>query len=247
MENQLPTSSTLQYATSSDRAESEEKFLPTKVNHPEGASIASEHSTSHSELEQLLPSFLPLQDRSSTRSKENSLCTVTIPVVNPKSNSSITLITSKVIPVKRTPSSELLNVPVTNKPKKQVNTGRACVLTSAECLKALQEKENIKQQKAEEKERRQQERILKKKQKEDELKQKQEEKIRKAAIKQAQSTKGKGTCKQCITKNTTESIAGPSSVNTTPCHSYTKIQPKRKMDEVTAQRQSAKRIKYSAD
>ena len=57
----------------------------------------------------------------------------------------------KVIPLKRTPLSELLNVLVTNKPKKQVNTRRGRVLTSVECLKALLEKENIKQQKAEEK------------------------------------------------------------------------------------------------
>ena len=66
--------------------------------------------------------------------------------------------------------SDLLNVPVANKPKKQVNTGRVRVLTSTECLKALQEKENLKQQKAEEKAQKQQERILKKKLKEEELK-----------------------------------------------------------------------------
>ena len=53
--------------------------------------------------------------------------------------------------MKRPPLSDLLNVPVANKPKKQVNTGRACVLTCTECLKDLQEKENFKKQKAEEK------------------------------------------------------------------------------------------------
>ena len=42
----------------------------------------------------------------------------------------------------RSPLMELLNVPVakTSRPK-TMNTGKARVLTSAECLKALQEKE----------------------------------------------------------------------------------------------------------
>ena len=46
--------------------------------------------------------------------------------------------------VQRSPLSELLNIPVANKPKMKVTTGKARVLTSAECLKALQEKENEK-------------------------------------------------------------------------------------------------------
>ena len=64
--------------------------------------------------------------------------------------------------VQRSPLSELLNIPVANKPKKKVTTGKERVLTSAECLKALQEKENEKKRKAEEKEQRKQERLLKK-------------------------------------------------------------------------------------
>ena len=94
----------------------------------------------------------------------------------PGCNSLSTSITSKVFSVNRSPLSDLLNIPVANKPKKKVNTGRARVLTSTECLKALQEKENLNQQKAEEKVRKQQERILKKQQKEEEIKQKKEEK-----------------------------------------------------------------------
>ena len=46
---------------------------------------------------------------------------------------------------------ELLNVPATQRPEKS-STRKACVLTSAECLKALQEKENEKRQEAVEKE-----------------------------------------------------------------------------------------------
>ena len=46
--------------------------------------------------------------------------------------------------VQRSPLSELLIIPVANKPKKSVSTGKARVLTSAECLKALQDKENEK-------------------------------------------------------------------------------------------------------
>ena len=53
----------------------------------------------------------------------------------------------------RSPLMELLNMPVakTSQPK-PMNTGEACVVTSADCLKALQEKENEKKKKAEEKE-----------------------------------------------------------------------------------------------
>ena len=64
-------------------------------------------------------------------------------------------------------------------PQKSVSTGKAQVLTSAECLKALQDKENIKKQKAEEKE----QRLLKKQQREEELKHIAEEKQSKAALK----------------------------------------------------------------
>ena len=46
--------------------------------------------------------------------------------------------------VQQSPLSELLNIPVANRPKKNVNTGKGRVLTSAECLKALQDKENEK-------------------------------------------------------------------------------------------------------
>ena len=87
--------------------------------------------------------------------------------------------------VQRSPLSQLLNIPVADKPKKKVTTGKACVLTSAECLKALQDKENEKVRKAEELEQRKKERLLKKQLKEEELKCKKEEKEHKAALKEA--------------------------------------------------------------
>ena len=46
--------------------------------------------------------------------------------------------------VQRLPLSKLLNIPVANRPKKNVNTGKARLLTSAECLKALQDKKDEK-------------------------------------------------------------------------------------------------------
>ncbi|XP_065910921.1 putative uncharacterized protein DDB_G0290989 [Dysidea avara] len=86
----------------------------------------------------------------------------------------------------RSPLMELLNVPVakTSRPK-TMNTGKARVLTSAECLKALQEKENEKKRKAEEKEQRKQERLMKKQLKEEQLKRKKEEKAQQAALREA--------------------------------------------------------------
>ena len=50
---------------------------------------------------------------------------------------------------------DLLNVPVPKTPRtKTMTTGKQRVLTSAECLKALQEKESEKKKKIEEKEQR---------------------------------------------------------------------------------------------
>jgi len=86
--------------------------------------------------------------------------------------------TEKVV-VQRSPLSELLNVTTANKPKVKVTTGKAHVLTNAECLKALQDKENEKFHKSEEKEQRKLERMQKKKQREDKIKKKQEERARK--------------------------------------------------------------------
>ena len=89
-------------------------------------------------------------------------------------------------------------------------------MTSAECLKALQEKENVKKPKAEEKEEREKEREFKKKVREEELKRKKEERDRKAAMKEAklleqQSKKTRG--KQSKRKSNTPDVIAD---NTTP-------------------------------
>jgi len=52
--------------------------------------------------------------------------------------------TGKEAAVKRSPLSNLLNSTTIDKPKVKVTTGKARVLTSAECLKILHEKENKK-------------------------------------------------------------------------------------------------------
>ena len=173
--------------------------------------------------------------------KINPLCAVPKPMDKPGCDSLSTSITSKVSSVNRSPLSDLLNIPVTNKPKKKVNTGKARVLTSTECLKALQEKENLKQQKAEEKVRKQQERILKKQQKEEEMKRKKEEKIRKTAIKEAQS-RAKGNRKHCNAKNAAECVASTS--DTVLVENQTRNSSKRRMD--VARQPNEKRVKSNA-
>lgn len=87
-------------------------------------------------------------------------------------------------PAQRSPLADVLNIPTLEKSKKQTTTGKARVLTSAECLKILKDKENEKRLKAEEKEKRKQDRLEKKKQREEELKRKEEEKARKKAEKE---------------------------------------------------------------
>ena len=73
---------------------------------------------------------------------------------------------------KHSPFSDLLTLASTPKMPK---TGKACVLNSSECLCHLKEKEDQKQQVAEEKEMRKLERELKKKQREEEQKRKADE------------------------------------------------------------------------
>ena len=78
----------------------------------------------------------------------------------------------------RSPFSDLLNLPSIVKAPK---TGSARVLTSAQCLQLLKEKENKKRQVLEEKEKRKVEREMKKMQRELEQKHKAEERARKKA------------------------------------------------------------------
>lgn len=88
--------------------------------------------------------------------------------------------------------------PVSLQPERQ-NTGRARVLTSADCLKMLEDKEQKKRQEAEEKERKKIEREKKKKERELVQKQKREERERRkqqkleaAANKPSSSRRGRG-------------------------------------------------------
>jgi len=83
---------------------------------------------------------------------------------------------------------ELLNVHVAKiSLPKTTNTGKARVLTNAECQKALQEKANEKKKKkrAEEKEQCKHEWLRKKQLEEEELKRKQEEKAGKVVLREA--------------------------------------------------------------
>lgn len=89
--------------------------------------------------------------------------------LTPTSNSSVPLSTYSCTPSscssgnseKRSPLSELINVPNINN-RKTVKTGSARVLTSNECLKAFEEKEQKKRLEAEEKQKRKEEREQKK-------------------------------------------------------------------------------------
>ena len=89
---------------------------------------------------------------------------------------------------KRSPFSDLLNIPFVSTPVLP-KTGKACVLTNSECLRLMKEKEEKKIQFAYEKEKRKQEREQKKKEKEEEQKKKATERARKAAEKEAEKAR----------------------------------------------------------
>jgi len=167
--------------------------------------------------------------------------------------------------VQQSPLSELLNIPVANKPNnKKVTTGKARVLTSAECLRALLEKENGKKQKAEEKEQRKQERLLKKQLKEEELKRKKEERAHKAALKEAKllekqskkPTRGKQSKHASSLPDVTADNLTPDELTDDPPDDATTVNvadesmcsdkgPSKRKSTVNAS--SAKRSKHSAD
>ena len=84
---------------------------------------------------------------------------------------------------KRSPLAELVNIPkIDNHTKK---TGKARVLTSNECIKVFEEKEQKKRLAEEEKKRKKTERELKRKQKEEELNHKKELRAQKVSLKEA--------------------------------------------------------------
>ena len=123
-----------------------------KVNHPE-----STRGDTQQTLNNPLPSVgtsLPLSHSPSValsnipatlqRSPQISLGDATVSL-SPHVHQSPTVISNnKSGTMQQSLLSELLNVPVSDKPKKNVATGKAHVLTSAECLKVLVDKENEK-------------------------------------------------------------------------------------------------------
>lgn len=160
------------------------------IHHPIAASVRR-----HEPMADLLttPVVTPVQiDLQPAADQENSTTGSTVhPVVeNPPTNSAnqtTSTSLSSATPesaVRRSPLAELVNTPRINKDK-QLKTGYARVLTSNECIKAFEEKEERKRLAEEEKQKRKAERELKKRQREEEMKRKKEEKAQKAATKVA--------------------------------------------------------------
>jgi len=168
-----------------------------RLNHPEAT---------HSNVERTAVSISTAQDTSEATSTRS-------PTICPASYSS-----ENEALAKRSPFSDLLNSTSVEKPKLKVTTGKARVLTSAECLKALQEKENEKRRKAEEKEQRKLERIEKKKQREEEMKKKQEERARrKDQVNRKRKGNNSGHGQPIAKRPSPEIDTGASSCSTTSC------------------------------
>ena len=108
---------------------------------------------------------------------------------------------------KRSPLSNLLNIPKQSEiPRK---TGKARVLTSAECVQALKDKEKKKQEEAEQKAKRLEERLRKKKQKEEEFHRKKEETARKKAEREAARVEKEAAKLAAKTKRDTAKLPVP--------------------------------------
>ena len=108
---------------------------------------------------------------------------------------------------KRSPLSNLLNIPMQSEiPRK---TGKARVLTSAECVQALKDKEKKKQEEAEQKAKRLEERLKKKKQKEEEFHRKKEETARKKAEREAARVEKEAAKLEAKTKGDTAKLPVP--------------------------------------
>ena len=141
-----------------------------KVNHPE---------TVRDNVRDILVPSSPVVSRHCDSSSPSVSCPSTYNTLSGSLSSTPQISTSSP-PTKRSPFSDLLNVPPLTSTPKMPKTGRARVLTSSECLQLLKEKENQKQKVAAEKEKRKLERELRKKQREEEQKRKADEKARKA-------------------------------------------------------------------
>ena len=108
---------------------------------------------------------------------------------------------------KRSPLSNLLNMPMQSEILRK--TGRARVLTSAECVQALKDKENKKQEEAEQKAKRLEERLKKKKQKEEKFHRKKEETARKKAEREAARVEKEAAKLAAKTKRDTAKLPVP--------------------------------------
>ena len=117
------------------------------------------------------------------------------------------------------------------KPTK-TKTGKARVLTSAQCLSILKEKQEKKKREAEEKEKRLQERLQKRQEREKEMKRKSEKRAQKAVeSEKVKKQKESSGAKNCVPKRTP--IAGPEA---SPCSKVS-----------TAVRSARKRLRLDVD
>ena len=163
-----------------------------RIHHPIAASVLSETSTTAGLLEGSTSTVSPVSvDPQTSPVDENSIPHHSVPlpptdqVLTDQSCPSSTPISAEPVSIpKRSPLAELVNTPRINKDKR-TKTGYARVLTSTECIRAFEEKEEQKRLAQEEKMKRKEERELKKKQKEDEMQRRKEEKARKAETREA--------------------------------------------------------------
>ena len=158
------------------------------IHHPIAASVRS-----NGQIADLIssPIVTPVHVESPPLNVDGSTNTADHPIVehlqtnstDKMANASSTSVTHEST-VKRSSLAELVNIPRINRDNR-LKTGHARVLTSSECIKAFEEKEERKRAAEEEKQKRKAEREIKKRQREEEMQRKKEEKAQKAATKEA--------------------------------------------------------------
>ena len=156
------------------------------IHHPIAASVRS-----NGQIADLIssPIVTPVHVESPPLNVDGSTNTADHAIVeHPQTNSTDKMASSSSVThestVKRSPLAELVNIPRINRDNR-LKTGHARVLTSSECIKAFEEKEERKRAAEEEKQKRKAEREIKKRQREEEMQRKKEEKAQKAATKEA--------------------------------------------------------------
>jgi len=165
-----------------------------RIHHPIAASVLSQSVTTsllegssatpvHINLQLVPPVQQSRNDDSSTSHSLVEQSSSSLPLTDQAMLSGTPSSTGSVSGPKRSPLAELVNTPRISQDKRS-KTGRARVLTSTECIRAFEEKEEQKRLAQEEKEKRKVERELKRRQKEEEAQRKKDEKARKAATRQ---------------------------------------------------------------